>query len=88
MSAEYATHAAVLKALHAYRKPANPNYIIFFSGEKNFNLYQKTMSQPDGALVEGNEANQLTRLKLFILFNYLMDANITPLPPSRSRSWM
>jgi hypothetical protein len=47
MSAEYATLAALLKPLRTRRKPPNPNKIIFFSDEKNFNQDGKTNSQND-----------------------------------------
>jgi hypothetical protein len=43
--AKYETLAALLKPLHTRRKPPNPNQIIFFFDEKNFNQDGKTNSQ-------------------------------------------
>jgi hypothetical protein len=45
MSAEYSTPAAVIKSSRTIRKQANPNQIIFFSGEKNIYQDQKTNTQ-------------------------------------------
>jgi hypothetical protein len=45
MLAEYATLPAMIKPLCTRRKPLNPNQIIFFSDEENFNQDGKTNRQ-------------------------------------------
>jgi hypothetical protein len=44
-SVKETTFAALLKAVHTRRKPANPNHIIFFSDDNFLNQDQKPNSQ-------------------------------------------